>query len=279
MSDLFDFDPRQQLFAVMGNPVSHSKSPRIHQLFAEQLGLNISYQKIHVDVGGFDQAVSNFQASGGRGLNVTLPFKLEAYELADQLSDRARLAGAVNTLTFIESGRLAGDNTDGIGMLRDITINLDCAVAGERVLMLGAGGAARGVLGPLLDASPAAITVANRTVDRAVALARQFDSPLLSGCGYGDLSGAGFDLIINATSASIEGEMPPLPAHTAAHAKLAYDLMYASEPTAFMRWARDHDVAAVSDGLGMLVEQAAESCHIWHGRRPQTEPVILALRG
>ncbi len=278
MADLFDFAPRPDQYAVMGNPVRHSRSPRIHSLFAEQTGENIVYTAIQVDPGGFPQAVGNFAAAGGRGLNVTVPFKQEAFELAETRSDRARRAGAVNTLVLGE-GPIHGDNTDGVGLVRDLTQNLGLALAGRRILVMGAGGAARGVLAPLLEAGPAAVVIANRTPDRAVELAARFaDLGTVTGCGYADLAGARFDLLVNATSASLQGDLPPLPDGLLAPDAAAYDMMYGTEPTPFMVWARAHGAAVVSDGLGMLVEQAAESFHVWRGVRPDAPAVIAQLR-
>lgn len=279
MSDPFDFDTRPPLYAVMGNPVAHSRSPRIHGLFGEQCGIRLDYRAIQVDPGGFPQAVSNFQGSGGRGLNVTVPFKVEAWKLAERVSERAAEAAAVNTLRFEHGGQRFGDNTDGIGLVRDLTVNLGCALEGRRLLVVGAGGAVRGVLGPVLDLAPAAVVIANRTVDRAGELAARFAGRgEVAGCGFEELGGERFDVVINATSASLEGSVPALPAGVAAGCGLAYDMVYAARPTPFMRWAAEHGAAATADGLGMLVEQAAESFEIWHGVHPDTAPVIAALR-
>lgn len=279
MSDLFNFDKPPPLYAVMGNPIAHSRSPEIHQLFARQVSLEIDYRKIQVDVGGFPQAVSGFQASGGQGLNITVPFKLEARQLCDVCSQRAALAGAVNTMWFAGS-TIHGDNTDGIGICTDITVNMGLPVSARRLLVLGAGGAVRGVLGELLALHPEYVVVANRTVDKAVELAHVFKNHGdVSGCGFEDLQGAGFDVIINGTAASLSGEVPALPPIKWGDNALAYDLVYSREPTAFMTWAVGQGIPRVCDGLGMLVEQAAESFLIWHGIRPQTGPVIRALRG
>ena len=277
MSDLFNFDKPPPLYAVMGNPVAHSRSPEIHQSFARQLSLEIDYRKIQVDVGGFPQAVSGFQAVGGRGLNITVPFKLEARQLCDVCSERAVLAGAVNTLWFTGT-TIHGDNTDGVGICTDITANIGMLVSARRLLVLGAGGAVRGVLGELLALDPEYVVVANRTVDKAVELARVFrDHGDVRGCGFDDLKGAGFDIIINGTAASLSGEVPALPRIKWGNDALAYDMVYSSAPTAFMTWAVDQGVPRVSDGMGMLVEQAAESFALWHGVRPETGPVIRAL--
>ena len=266
-------------YAVMGNPVAHSKSPRIHQMFAHQLGHQIEYTAIWVDTDGFAQAVQQFRAEGGRGLNVTVPFKLEAFQLADQLSDRARLAGAVNTLRFESDGKIFGDNTDGAGLVHDIEINLDIHLRGRQILVLGAGGAARGVLGPVLKHHPAKLVIANRTVAKAKELAEQFrEHGPVEACGYPELKGRHFDIVINATSASLKGEVPPLPETLFTRGALAYDMMYGDKPTAFLDWALLHGADRAADGLGMLVEQAAESYFLWHGVRPETKHVIAALR-
>lgn len=277
MSDLFDFEPQQQLFAVMGNPVEHSKSPQIHKLFAAQFNIVLDYQKILVEPGGFEQAVSNFRASGGRGLNVTVPFKLQAWYVCDQLTERARVAEAVNTIWFGEK-RIHGDNTDGVGLVRDITRNLAFPIRRVRALVLGAGGAARGVLGPLMSAGPDEVVVANRTVDKAVLLEKHFVRfGNVRGCGLDDVSGK-FDLVINATAASLQGQVPAVAPEIFSDKSLAYDLMYGDEETAFLVWAAEHGATQRADGLGMLVEQAAESFTIWHNRTPQTLPVIEAVR-
>ncbi len=278
MSDLFDFDPPPPLYAVMGNPVAHSLSPQIHAMFARQFRIRLDYRRIQVDVGGFDQAVDSFRAEGGQGLNVTVPFKIEAWELADRRTERAQLAGAANTLWFTDD-RVHADNTDGVGMCRDIAGNVDFGLAGRRVLVVGAGGAVRGVLGPLLEASPAAVMIANRSVDKAETLAGVFAglSRIETG-GFDALPGRSFDLVINGTSASLQGELPPLPGGLFNDGALAYDMMYARERTPFLRWAGEHGAARLADGLGMLVEQAAESFNVWHGKRPDTGPVIEALR-
>jgi len=265
-------------YAVVGNPVAHSKSPFIHAAFARQTGQDLVYERQLVPLDGFRAAVTAFFRAGGKGLNVTVPFKLEAYAFADALSERARLAGAVNTLTAQDNGQVAGDNTDGVGLLRDLESNLGWHVRGRHLLLLGAGGAARGVLGPLLAAAPASLAIANRTPDRARELAAVFAQlgPVES-LAFAALPGRRFDLVINATSASIAGELPPLPDRLLAPGARCYDLMYGAAPTAFLRWAGAHG-AMTADGLGMLVEQAAESFLVWRGMRPQTGPVIEALR-
>jgi len=278
MSSLFDFD-KPAIYAVMGNPVSHSKSPRIHGLFAEQTGQRLQYTAIQVDPGGFEQAVRNFVANGGSGLNVTVPFKTNAWELVDSRTPRAALAGAVNTIEVQAQGVLHGDNTDGVGLVNDIVNNQGGAVANKSVLLLGAGGAARGVLSPLLEQGPAELVIANRTEDRAIGLARNFSKlGAVTGCGFDDLADRHFDLVINATSASLHGELPPLSGQLLAPGAWCYDMMYAATATPFMQWAERHGAAKISDGLGMLVEQAAESFVLWRKVRPQTATVIATLR-
>jgi shikimate dehydrogenase len=268
-------------YAVFGNPIAHSKSPRIHAAFAAQTGEAISYDAILARRDGFLAEIRAFAAAGGKGANVTVPFKEEAFSAADSLSARARLAGAVNTLSF-SNGRIAGDNTDGTGLVRDLKHNLGVDLAGQKVLLLGAGGAARGVLGPLLDERPESLFIANRTAEKAVGLAAQFAAlPAgagLAGGAFADLAGRSFDLVINATSASLAGEVPPLPAGVLGAGCIAYDMMYGREETPFLATARSHGVTRCTDGLGMLVEQAAEAFLVWRGKRPDTPPVLALLR-
>ena len=268
-------------YAVIGNPIAHSKSPQIHAAFARQTGQELSYEALLAPVDGFAQTVADFRAHGGRGLNVTVPFKLEAFALAERHTARAQAAGAVNTLAFDADGIL-GDNTDGAGLVRDLTANLDFALAGRRILLLGAGGATRGVLLPLLDSRPARLTIANRTVAKAEALSTLFAARagdcVLDACGFDALAGRRFDLVINATAASLADELPPLPPGLYAEGALAYDMMYARAPTRFMRAALADGAARVADGLGMLVEQAAESFTLWRGVRPDSAPVLAELR-
>lgn len=278
MTDLFDFDSRRDEYAVMGNPVAHSKSPRIHSLFAQQTGEPVHYIAIQVDPGGFEQAVGNFVASGGKGLNITVPFKQEAWQLVDRRSPRAERAGAVNTIK-IEPGELFGDNTDGIGLVNDLLHNHGLVLKEQRILLLGAGGAARGVLAPLLEQQPTLLVIANRTESRARDLAEEFaDLGMVQGCGFEDLAALQFDLVINATAASLQNDLPPLPDDILAPGATCYDMMYGAKPTAFMHWAKWQGAAKALDGLGMLVEQAAESFYIWRGVRPETRPVIETLR-
>jgi len=266
-------------YAVMGNPIAHSKSPMIHAMFAKQTGQKLEYGAILVEIGQFNEAVAEFKAGGGKGLNVTVPFKRDAWRLVDERSDCAALAGAVNTIVIREDGSLFGDNTDGVGMVRDIKENLGVAIAGKKVLILGAGGAVRGVLGPLLQENPAEVVIANRTPDRAQELADAFEEQgRVDGCGFDDLDGSRYDIVINGTSASLKGEVPPLPEGILARGAFCYDMMYGAEPTAFMQWADDEGAETIADGLGMLVEQAAESFLRWRGVRPETTPVIEAVR-
>ncbi|RFA31149.1 shikimate dehydrogenase [Alkalilimnicola ehrlichii] len=265
-------------YAVMGNPVAHSKSPQIHQLFAEQTGQALSYEKILVPLGEFQQALEAFRDSGGKGLNITVPFKQDAREVAHSVSERARAGGAVNTLLFESNGRIFGDNTDGTGLVRDLRNNHAVHLAGKRILILGAGGAVRGVLPALLGELPESITIANRTETKAIELAALFNAKLpVKGCGY-DALGERFDIVINGTSAGLTGELPPLPHTLLREGASCYDMVYGDIPTVFQQWALEHDAALALDGLGMLVEQAAESFFIWRGISPDTAPVIEVLR-
>ncbi|ABI58165.1 shikimate dehydrogenase [Alkalilimnicola ehrlichii MLHE-1] len=264
-------------YAVMGNPIEHSKSPEIHRMFAEQTGQAIAYERMRVPLEGFEPAVRAFFASGGKGLNITVPFKEQAWVLVDRRAPRAERAGAVNTL-LAEAGRLVGDNTDGTGLVRDLTVNHGAALQGRRVLVIGAGGAVRGVLPALLPEAPGEVVIANRTVARAEALVELFaDQGRLSAVGFDRLQGP-FDVVINGTSAGLAGELPPLPDDLLAPGATCYDMVYGDQPTPFVRWARAHGAAMAVDGLGMLVEQAAESFLIWRGVRPESAPVIAALR-
>jgi shikimate dehydrogenase len=266
-------------YAVIGNPVAHSRSPRIHAEFSRQTGEPISYDRIHAEPADFEAVVERFRASGGRGLNVTVPFKHRAHALATHAAPRATQAGAANTLRF-DGAAIDAHNTDGIGLVRDIVTNLGCGIAGRRVLLMGAGGASYGVCGPLLEEKPASLLVVNRTRGKAVELAQRFAAfyPGLTivGAGYDEIGSLAFDVVINATSSGLAGEMPPLARGVFAEAALAYDMMY-GRPTRFLQFAAEAG-ARVADGLGMLVEQAAESFAIWRGVRPQTAPVIALLR-
>jgi shikimate dehydrogenase len=266
-------------YAVMGNPVAHSKSPRIHALFARQTGQDMVYGAILVPQDGLAAAFEVFQAEGGKGLNITLPFKEEAWNLMDARTPRAEHARAVNTVSFREDGHRLGDNTDGVGLVRDLKNNLGLVLRGKRLLLMGAGGAARGVLGALLAEGPEILMLVNRTPAKATALTQGFgDLGPVSGCGYPDLAGRHFDLIINGTSASLSGEVPPLPDDVLVPGGACYDMMYGSTPTVFVGWGWNHGAALSADGLGMLVEQAAESFFLWRGVRPNTTPVLRALR-
>ena len=265
-------------YAVMGNPISHSKSPRIHAMFAAQTGQNLEYRAILVELDGFAAAARAFREAGGRGLNVTVPFKQDAWVFADLLSARAERAGAVNTLIFDATG-VRGDNTDGPGLVRDLRVNLGYSLAEKRILLLGAGGASRGVMQPLLAEQPTQLVIANRTASKAMDLAlRCGDLGRVSGCDFSELAGHQFDLIINATAVGLNDEVPPLPAGVLAPGGWCYDLMYGKEPTAFVRWGREQGAANSIDGLGMLVEQAAESFYLWRGVWPETQTVIQTLR-
>jgi shikimate dehydrogenase len=270
-------------YCVFGNPVGHSKSPLIHAAFARQTGQAISYEAILAPQDAFADTVRSFIEAGGRGANVTVPFKEDAFRLSSRRTPRAELAGAVNTLVFGGDGsndQIVGDNTDGAGLTRDLSVNLGCTLKGRRILLLGAGGAARGALGPLLDGQPATLVVANRTASKAHALATHFATlgPVV-GCTYPELAGQSFDLVINATSASLSGELPPLAPGIFAPGSLAYDMMYGKGDTPFMVFARQQGAAQVADGLGMLVEQAAEAFFVWRGIRPDSAPVMALLRG
>ena len=265
---------------MMGNPIKHSRSPLIHKEFAHLSDQDLTYSAMLVPEDGFADAVTAFFAEGGKGLNVTIPFKQQAYELADELSDRAQRAGAVNTLICLADGRIRGDNTDGVGMMRDIANNHDGRVTNKRVLVVGAGGAVRGVLAPLLQENPASVVIANRTLEKAQTLADQFsDMGRIEACAFEDLAGEPFDWIINGTSASLSGDVPPLPESVVGEYSRCYDTMYSAEVTPFNQWAANLGAAETYDGLGMLVEQAAESFRLWRGLMPPTSQVIASLKG
>jgi len=265
-------------YAVMGNPIAHSKSPLIHRLFAEQTGQELSYDKLLVPLDGFAAALDEFQRGGGKGLNVTVPFKQEAWAAMDARSERAELAGAVNTILFQPDGKRYGDNTDGVGLVRDLRDNHGVALTGKRVLVLGAGGAVRGVVPALLTELPAEIVIANRTPAKAVELARLFDGRIpLRALGFDALGAERFEVIINGTSAGLAGDVPPLPDALAAET-VCYDMVYGDAPTPFLRWAQARGASKTIDGLGMLVEQAAEAFYLWREVSPDTAPVIAALR-
>lgn len=263
-------------YAVVGNPIAHSKSPSIHQMFALQTAQRLSYEKILVELTAFDEEVSGFFALGGKGLNVTVPFKEQAFRYADVTTERARLAGAVNTLALLPDGKVLGDNTDGAGLVADLLAQ-EVTITSKRVLVLGAGGAVRGVVGPLLEQAPRELVIANRTPEKALAIASLGASTAVHGCGYAEVQGR-FDLVINGTSASLAGEVPPLPSGVIDALTFVYDMMYGAEPTPFLRWALEQGAGRVSDGLGMLVQQAAEAFNLWRGVRPDTAPVVQSLR-
>jgi len=266
-------------YAVMGNPVAHSKSPRIHTLFASQTDQQLQYEAIRVESGHLADAIGDFLADSGKGLNITVPLKEEAWTLANIRSSRAERAGAVNTLVLDQSGMHFGDNTDGAGLLRDLLHNHGTTLHKKRILLVGAGGAARGVIEPLLLEKPSLLVISNRTPEKAVTLARLFcDLGHTEGCGLDDVAGQTFDLIINATAASLAGQVPALPDNVVTPDSWCYDMMYSDKPTAFMDWAQQRGAAHCMDGLGMLVEQAAESFFLWRDVRPDTGPVIQALR-
>ncbi|HET6719106.1 MAG TPA: shikimate dehydrogenase, partial [Rhodocyclaceae bacterium] len=255
-------------------------SPRIHALFAAQTGQDLSYDAVLAPVDGFVQKIIADAAAGLKGANVTVPFKDEAFRLATRRTARAERAGAVNTLVFGDGGAILGDNTDGAGLVLDLTINHGVAIKGRRVLLLGAGGAVRGVLAPLLAEAPALLRIANRTAAKAAELAAAFaDLGAVAGGGFAELRGQSFDLVINGTSASLSGELPALPSGVFAPASTAYDMMYGKGETPFLAFAREQGAGRCYDGLGMLVEQAAEAFQVWRGVRPDVAPVLAILRG
>jgi len=273
-------------YAVIGNPIGHSKSPFIHACFAAQTGQTLHYEAIEAELDHFPEAVRQFLEEGGKGMNVTVPFKLQAYKLADQLSPRAEYAKAVNTLILETDGSLTGDNTDGVGLVRDLSAH-HVSIQERRVLVIGAGGAVRGVLGPILEHEPARLVIVNRTADKARELAKIFAH---ANPGFGTIEGIGFealaeragketfDLVINGSSASLSKDLPPLPDGLLGKQAIAYDMAYGAECTVFQRWANEQGAIMALDGLGMLVEQAAESFLLWRGVRPDTTDVRRTLR-
>jgi shikimate dehydrogenase len=266
-------------YGVIGHPVGHSLSPFIHGLFARETGQQMSYRPYDVRPEEFAAQVQAFFQHGGRGLNVTLPYKIAAVEVAHDLTTRAAHAAAVNTLALGADGRVLGDNTDGAGLVRDLCDNLGVVVTNQRLLIIGAGGATRGVLAPLLGLEPTSVVIANRTPERAAALAAAFaDLGVTQGVGFEDVGAEPFDLVINATSASLSGEIPPLPAAAIGPDTVCYDLAYGRSANAFVEWARGRGCAQALQGWGMLVEQAAESFLVWRGIRPSTARVLAALR-
>lgn len=264
-------------YAVIGHPVAHSRSPEIHAAFAQQTGQAISYTRLECAPDAFAATARRFFDDGGVGLNVTLPFKQEAAQWCDVLSERATLAGAVNTLKRLEDGRILGDNTDGAGLVADLTRHLDIDLAGQRIVILGAGGAVRGVVPILLAEQPATVVIANRTRAKAQAIVEACGDSRLAACALDDAP-HNATLLINAISAGLHGEMPSLPDALVSQATAAYDMIYADHPTPFLAWAGQHGITRQSDGFGMLVEQAAESFTLWRGCRPETASVISALR-
>jgi shikimate dehydrogenase len=270
--------PPADRYAVFGHPIGHSQSPRIHRLFAEQTGQTLTYTAEDVTPEIFEPSVKAFFQTGGRGLNCTVPLKELAFRLADTLSDRAQRSKAVNTLALRDDGMIFGENTDGVGLVRDLIHNLGLDLTGQRILILGAGGATRGILEPLLQRQPSRLTIANRTPEKATQLAREFSDlgPIIGG-GFATLEGSRHDLILNATAASLSGDLPDLPPDILACDGACYDLAYGREPTAFVRWGLEQGARLSVDGIGMLVEQAAEAFHLWRGIRPDTAPVIAEL--
>lgn len=264
-------------YGVVGHPVAHSRSPFIHGLFARRTGQNMVYRLHDVPPENLHAFVMDFWRRGGRGLNVTVPHKISAGGVVRAMSERATRAGAVNTLLMDADG-ITGDNTDGIGLVRDLKVNLKLSLSGARVLLLGAGGAARGVMGPLLDESPSLIVIAGRSAGRADALAREFDTlGPVQGCGLGDIVTGAFDIVINATSAGLAGEVPAIPEGVIRPETFCYDMSYGRTGTAFLTWANTQGAQRSAQGWGMLVEQAAESFELWRGVRPRTAPVLAAL--
>jgi shikimate dehydrogenase len=265
-------------YAVIGFPVAHSWSPFVHGLFAKQTGQNLSYSRLEVPPEALNDKVVEFFAADGKGLNVTVPHKQAACLIARERTPRAEMAGAVNTLVLHSSG-LLGDNTDGAGLVADLTRNLSFDLRGTRVLLLGAGGAARGALGPLLEADPEYVEIANRNEERASELAHEFSTlGTLHGCGFDSISGSTFDLVLNATSASLQDTIPPIPPAVIGPTTLCYDMAYGKGDTAFTRWAKSAGAGRAETGWGMLVEQAAESFLLWRGVKPDTAPVIAAVK-
>lgn len=265
-------------YAVVGNPIAHSKSPKIHFQFSQQTGQDMLYTAELIELGQFDEKVRAFFAEKGSGINVTVPFKEDAFRFADKHTERALRAGAVNTLKKLEDGTILADNTDGVGLVRDLMVNHGIELKNQRILIVGAGGAVRGVLQPLLEQGPAEIVIANRTVSKAEQLAADFSElGNLSACGFAEVQGS-FSIIINGTSASLSGELPPLPSSIFQENSITYDMMYGSGLTVFNQWAQDHGVQKTIDGLGMLVEQAAEAFVLWRGERPDTKEVEESLR-
>jgi shikimate dehydrogenase len=262
------------MYVVIGNPIDFSKSPLIYGMYAKAVGSEIDYTKLLGEIGQFAPTVDAFRARGGQGMNITAPFKMDAFAYATHLSERAKLAGAINAMKF-EGNIVHGENFDGVGLTRDVTHNLGCSIRGKRVLVLGAGGAARGALLPFLQEQPAKLVIANRTLAKAEALAKaMFSYGVISASSYAELDGQTFDIVFNATSASLRAELPPVPASVFAKAELAYELAYGKGLTPFLRLAQNAGVSKLHDGVGMLAEQAAEAFLWWKGARPDTRAVI-----
>lgn len=265
-------------YTVFGNPIEHSKSPLIHSEFAKQTQQDMHYGKQLVELGKFAETARAFIQQGGEGFNITVPFKEDAFNFVDERTARAEKAGAVNTIKVLANGKTLGDNTDGVGLVRDITQNLGWTIKDKVVLVLGAGGAVRGVLGPLLEQKPKQIIIANRTVAKAESLAELFTNDgNIQACAFADIPKQAFDLIINGTSASLSGDLPPIPIECIDEQTCCYDMMYSKEPTIFLRWASNQGAEQTADGLGMLIEQAAEAFFIWRSVNPLTLPVMSHL--
>ncbi len=266
-------------YAVIGNPIEHSKSPQIHAAFAQQEGVNIAYLRILSEKSEFVSKVEHFVKNGGKGLNVTVPFKETAFQHCQQVNTFARYAKAVNTLSFSEQGAWIGANTDGIGLLRDLKFNIGAVITSKRILIVGAGGATRGILLPLLQEQPAEMVLVNRTIEKAVQLVTEFSQfGAITSKTFERLDTLKFDIVINATSASLDNTLPPLPDSIIDADTLCYDLAYSDKDTAFLAWSKSVGASTAHDGLGMLIEQAAESYFIWRGFRPDTNPVFKQLR-
>jgi len=266
-------------YAVFGNPIAHSKSPQIHTLFAQQTKQNLSYTAELAEIGEFDSAVKKFIEANGKGLNITVPFKEDAWQSATERSLRAERAGAVNTLMLQADGSLYGDTTDGVGLVRDLAFNHKIEIKDKDILIIGAGGAVRGVLEALLEQQPASLLITNRTKQKAITLAEIFSSlGNIKGCGLDGVDDKQFDIVINGTSASLKGDLPVLPGSIFAANACSYDMMYSAQATPFMQWSTENGATKVFDGLGMLVEQAAESFYIWRKVKPDTKPVISHIR-
>jgi shikimate dehydrogenase len=267
-------------YGVIGHPIEHSRSPFIHGMFAKQTGQAMVYRRHDVTADRFREWTREFFLNGGRGLNITIPHKVVAADFADDLTPRAERAGAVNVFAIQKDHRILGDNTDGIGLVRDLTENLGLTITRRRILIIGAGGATRGVIAPLMTLEPVEVVVANRSPERAQELAKGFeDLGSIRGCGFADLSVGTFDIVINATSASLAGEVPNIPSDVISATTACYDMAYCKHDTPFMRWSLEHGCETAAQGWGMLVEQAAEAFALWRGIRPDTAPVRTALVG